>query len=53
MEKSKELLIKTDLSIEIIAQQVGFNSTQYYSKTFKEIVGISPNKYRKSKNKET
>ena len=53
VENSKELLIKTDLSIEIIAQQVGFNSTQYYSKTFKEIVGISPNKYRKSKNKET
>jgi len=52
VENSKELLIKTDLSIEIIAQQVGFNSTQYYSKTFKVTVGISPNKYRKSKNKE-
>lgn len=53
IEKSKDILVKTDTSIEITAQQVGFNSTQYYSKTFKEIVGISPSKFRKSENQKT
>ena len=48
IEKSVELLLKTDLSIEDISQKVGFASTSYFSKTFKKIQKISPLKYRKS-----
>ena len=47
VEKSIELLIKTDLSIEEIAQKVGFSSTSYYTKTFKKLKEIPPLKYKK------
>lgn len=47
VEKSIELLTKTDLSIEEIAQKVGFSSTSYYTKTFKRLKGIPPLKYKK------
>lgn len=48
IEKSIDLLLKTDLSIEDISQKVGFASTSYFSKTFKKIQNISPLKYRKA-----
>ena len=47
IEKSVELLTKTDLSIEEISQKTGFASASYYSKTFKKIKKVSPLKYRK------
>ena len=47
VEKSIELLTRTDLSIEEIAQKVGFSSTSYYTKTFKKLKGIPPLKYKK------
>ncbi len=48
VEKSIELLAKTDLSIEEISQKVGFSSTSYYSKTFKKQKGMAPLKYKKT-----
>lgn len=48
VEKSIDLLMKTDLSIENISQKVGFSSTSYYSKIFKKLQGISPLQYRKT-----
>jgi len=47
VEKSIELLTKTDLSIEEISQQIGFASASYYSRIFKKIKGMSPLKYKK------
>lgn len=47
VEKSIELLTKTDLSIEEISQKTGFSSASYYSKTFKKIKGVSPLRYKK------
>lgn len=47
IEKSIELLTKTDLSIEEISQKVGFSSTSYYSKTFKKLKGVAPLKFKK------
>ena len=47
IEKSIELLTKTELSIEEISQRVGFSSTSYYTKTFKELKGLPPLKYKK------
>lgn len=49
VEKSMELLTKTNLSVEEIAQRVGFSGASYYSKTFKKQTGLSPLQYRKSK----
>lgn len=47
IEKSLDLLLKTEYSIEEISQKVGFLSTSYFSRTFKKQMGISPLKYRK------
>lgn len=47
IEKSVELLTKSDLSIEDIAQTIGYISGSYYSKIFKKEKGISPLKYKK------
>lgn len=48
IEKSEELLVNTDLSIEEVSQRVGFSSASYYSKTFKKHKNISPLRYRKA-----
>lgn len=47
VEKSMELLLHTDLSIEEISQRVGFSSASYYSKNFKKLLGSSPLRYKK------
>lgn len=48
VEKAKELLESTNLSIEVIASEVGFSSASVLSKTFKTHIGMPPIKYRKS-----
>lgn len=48
IEKSIELLTKTNLSIDEISQKVGFLSGSYFSKAFKKEKGISPINYRKN-----
>jgi AraC-like DNA-binding protein len=47
LDKAKELLTGTNLSISEIAYQVGFESLFYFSKQFKNKNGISPKFYRK------
>jgi len=47
VEKSIELLTRTDLSIEEISQKVGFASASYFSKIFKKEKGVSPLNYKK------
>lgn len=46
--KSKELLLTTNMTLESITEQIGFNSTSHFCTTFKGRVGISPGKYRKN-----
>jgi YesN/AraC family two-component response regulator len=48
VEKAKELLTKTDMSIGEISETVGINDIQYFSRMFNEIEGISPLKYKKA-----
>lgn len=48
IDMSCDFLIKTDLSIEAIAQKTGFSSASYYTKTFKRLKNMTPLKYRKS-----
>jgi len=46
LDKAKELLANTSLSISEIAYQTGFESVSYLSKIFKVKVGTSPKTYR-------
>ncbi len=46
IEKSKTLLTETDISIEKIAQMVGYNNRFSYIRTFKKYVLITPGEYR-------
>ncbi|WP_142687401.1 helix-turn-helix domain-containing protein [Chitinophaga polysaccharea] len=48
MEKAKEKLIMTDLSVNEIAFELGFEYPQSFSKLFKTKMNISPLEFRKS-----
>lgn len=47
INNSLPYLSKNNISIDWVAQEVGFRSTNYFSKVFKKKMGISPSKYRK------
>lgn len=47
IEKAKELLVKTQLSIMDITLECGFNSQSYFCRVFSGFEGMSPNQYRK------
>jgi len=47
IKRSLELLADDSLSIEKVAESVGFTDPAYYSRSFKAVYGISPMKYRK------
>lgn len=49
IEKSKELLANSNHSLKDIAISCGFTDYYYFSKIFKQIVGINPTDYRKGK----
>lgn len=51
IEKSTQMLIDTNMSIEEVSQKTGFSSASYYTKIFKQHMGITPLKYKKSKMK--
>ena len=46
VEKSKVLLRNTDYKIFEIGQKIGYQNPKQFTKTFKEIVGISPVEFR-------
>lgn len=48
INKSKKLLLEGDCSLSQIAGLCGFDDQSYFTNVFKHIVGISPNKFRKS-----
>lgn len=48
IEKAKDLLTTTDLSITEIAYKYGFSSSQYFSTAFKRICALTPSQFRKS-----
>lgn len=48
IQKAKELLKDETLSIDAIAEMVGYNDYFYFIKVFKKHTGISPSKYRKN-----
>lgn len=46
VEKSKELLKNTNISIDKIAENVGYSNGRTFSRTFARLEGITPSKYR-------
>ena len=46
IEESKRLLIEENSDIKEIAESIGFNSSNYYSRVFKKRVGCAPSVYR-------
>ena len=50
MEKAKEKLSTTDLSVSEIACELGFEHLQSFSKLFKAKTTLSPLQYRQSFN---
>lgn len=46
MEKSRELLAQTDMTMDAIASLLGFSSAQHFHKRFKSEFNITPSSYR-------
>ena len=51
MEKAKELLILSDLSVSEIAYDTGFNDPLYFTRLFKKREGITPSHFRRTYSK--
>jgi two-component system response regulator YesN len=49
MERAKDLLRHTDMSIDKISEGVGYEDRHYFQKTFKRCVGVTPNEYRRGR----
>ena len=45
--KAKELLSGYDLSVQDVAEMVGYRDLKYFSKLFKKVTGVSPSDYKK------
>ncbi|MFP4661236.1 MAG: response regulator [Halanaerobiales bacterium] len=46
--EAKKLLVETDYTITAIAEEVGYYNYSYFSKIFREIVGVTAGNYRKN-----
>lgn len=49
VELAKYFLENTDLSIQMIAEKTGYMDEKYFSKVFRQEIGLLPSKYRKLK----
>jgi AraC family transcriptional regulator of arabinose operon len=47
MAEAKNILLNTELSIKEISHTLGYTDTFYFSRLFKQYVGLAPNMYRK------
>ncbi len=50
IEKAKLLLLTTDKTVEVIADETGFGDKYYFSKFFKKEVGVSPTHFKRGEN---
>ena len=46
IDKAKELLETTDMSMKELCGEVGYANPNYFSRIFKKIVGLSPTEYK-------
>lgn len=50
IEQAKILLLRKDIRISDVAEEVGFDNLSYFSTMFKKYVGVTPQEYRKNDN---
>lgn len=48
IEKAKEFLHNSSIPVSAVASKVGYGNYSYFSKLFKDVVGCTPNEYRKN-----
>lgn len=48
IDEAKQLLRNDDYALALISRMLGFSSPSYFSQSFKKLVGVSPNEYRKT-----
>ena len=46
-EEAKRLLRESDESMTVIAEEVGYQDTKYFSRIFRKTVGLKPSEYRR------
>lgn len=46
IDMAKEMILQTDKTIDEIARDVGFNSSTYFIKKFKEVNGVTPRNFK-------
>jgi AraC family transcriptional regulator, transcriptional activator of the genes for pyochelin and ferripyochelin receptors len=49
LEIARQLLVSSDLNIQIIAQQVGFANRSYFAQVFRQKFGLNPKRYRQQR----
>jgi LacI family transcriptional regulator len=49
IDEAKRLLLSTEMSIKTIALRTGFSSSRYFSKTFRDRLGLPPTQFRQKK----
>ena len=49
IDKASQLLMETTLSVQAIANSVGFENAFYFSSLFKSITNLTPTEFRKKK----
>ncbi len=47
VNKAKDLLVNSNLSIAVISEKCGYETPYYFSNTFKKHIGVSPLQYRR------
>lgn len=47
MEEAKRLLKETNLSVNVICEQVSYSDVKYFTKSFTKFTGLKPGEYRK------
>ena len=46
-KNAKKLFESGDYMVYEVSERVGYTSSQYFSKIFKDFTGITPNRYRR------
>ena len=52
IEHAKRLLLTTDKSCTEICFSVGYNNQSYFTRTFKELVGLTPRQFKNNNRRE-
>jgi transcriptional regulator GlxA family with amidase domain len=47
LEEAKQILETTDLAVEAVANEVGYEDPSYFGRLFRRTVGLTPAQYRK------